>query len=180
MAAQTLCITPGVHITSDRCIILDDGPTVVIGDLHLGYECTMEQSGMYLPRINTNSIRDSLNDIIYRYEPSRVVILGDIKHNFERPRSEEYIDVHTIMSLLLEAVDTIVIKGNHDNYLQNIISDLGLIVKDYVDIMGFRLEHGHIDSGKRPTIIAHEHPCIRIPERIGIGLKIHCFVYAKE
>ena len=28
-------IMPGVRASNDRCLILDDGPTVVIGDLHL-------------------------------------------------------------------------------------------------------------------------------------------------
>ena len=67
---------PGVRITSDRCLVLDDGPTVVLGDLHLGYERALEQEGMYLPRINTDSIRESLNTILSRYEPTRVVLLG--------------------------------------------------------------------------------------------------------
>ena len=173
-------ILPGVRITSDRCLILDEGPTVVLGDLHLGYEKALEQEGMYLPRINTESIRESLNDIISRYEPKRIVLLGDIKHDFKRAGFEEKREVRKIFSLLAEAAQVVAVKGNHDNFLQNIVSDLGFLVVDYIDIRGFRLEHGHVDSGVRPVIIGHEHPSVRIPGTVGGGLKIQCFVHAER
>lgn len=173
-------ILPDVRITSDRCLILDEGPTVVIGDLHLGYEKALEEEGMYLPRINTDSIREALNDILSRYEPTRIVLLGDIKHDFRRAGFEEKREVRKIFTLLAEAADVVAVKGNHDNYLQNIVADLGFLVVDYLDIMGFRLEHGHVDSGKRPVIIGHEHPSVRIPGTVGGGLKIQCFVHAEK
>ncbi len=177
---RTKEILPGVTITSDRCLILSKGPTVVIGDLHLGYERALEQEGMYLPRINTDSIREDLNNIISRYEPERFVLLGAMKHDFRHARFEEKREVRRIFTLLTEAAQVVAVKGNHDNYLQNIISDLGLLAVDHIDIMGFRLEHGHEDSGKRPVIIGHEHPSVRIPGSVGGGLKIQCFVHAEK
>ena len=169
-----------MRITNDKCLLLDDGPTAVIGDLHLGYEHALEQDGLYLPRINTGSIRDALNDILSRYEPERVVLLGDVKHDFKRAGFEEKREVRRIIGLLAEAAETVVIKGNHDNYIQNIIADQGILALDHVDIMGFRLEHGHVDSGVRPVIIGHEHPSVRIPGSVGGGMKIQCFVHARR
>ncbi|MBR6038162.1 MAG: metallophosphoesterase [Candidatus Methanomethylophilaceae archaeon] len=176
---RSLEILPGVRVTSDRCLVLEEGPTVVLGDLHLGYERALENEGVYLPRINTDSIRDALNDLLCRYEPSRIVLLGDIKHDFRRSGREEREEIRRILSLLSEAAEVVPVKGNHDNYLQNVISDLGLLAADYVDVMGFRLEHGHVDSGVRPVIIGHEHPSVRIPGSVGGSLKVHCFVHAK-
>ncbi|MDR3281997.1 MAG: metallophosphoesterase [Candidatus Methanoplasma sp.] len=174
---QSLEILPGVRITNDRCLLLDDGPTAVLGDLHLGYESSLEDEGLYLPRINTNSIADSLNRMLSRYEPSRVVLLGDIKHDFRRTGREGRDEVRRVLGLLGEAADVTVVKGNHDNFLQNILSDMGLLVTDYVDMAGFRLEHGHADTGKRPVIIGHEHPSVKIPGVVSGGMKIHCFVH---
>jgi len=173
-------ILPGVRVTNDRCLILDDGPTVVLGDLHLGYESALEEEGMYIPRMNTESIRDAMNNILSAYEPERVVLLGDIKHDFKRSKREASAEVRKIIGLLAEASDVIVIKGNHDNFLQNILSDMGLLAADYVDLGGFRMEHGHVDSGVRPVVIGHEHPSVRIPGVMSGGMKIHCFVHQKE
>ena len=82
MGARSIEVFPGVTITNDRCLILKEGPTAVIGDLHLGYESALESEGMFIPRTNTESVRDSLNRIIDKYEPARIVLLGDIKHDF--------------------------------------------------------------------------------------------------
>lgn len=177
---RTLEIRPGVHITNDKCLILDEGPTVVIGDLHLGYEHALEQDGLYLPRINTGSIRDALNDIMSRYEPECVVLLGDVKHDFRRAGREESNQVRGIIDLISEDAQVVVVRGNHDNYIQNIVSDMGIMAVSHIDIMGYRLEHGHEDSGVRPVIIGHEHPSVRIPGAVGGGMKIQCFVHAEK
>ncbi|MDO5861781.1 MAG: metallophosphoesterase [Thermoplasmata archaeon] len=177
---RSLEIRPGVRITNDKCLVLDDGPTVVIGDLHLGYERALEQDGLYLPRLNTGSIRDALNDIMSRYEPERVVLLGDVKHDFRRAGREEREQVRGIVGLIAEDAQVVVVKGNHDNYIQNIISDMGILAVDHIDVMGYRLEHGHEDSGVRPVIIGHEHPSVRIPGAVGGGMKIQCFVHAEK
>jgi putative SbcD/Mre11-related phosphoesterase len=177
---RSLEIMPGVEITSDRCAILSDGPTAVLGDLHLGYESALEGEGMYIPRINTASVVDSLNDLLSRYEPSRVVLLGDVKHGFGRSRREERGEVRRVLSLLAEAAEVLVVKGNHDNFLQNALADTGIAAADHVDMAGFRLEHGHFDSGARPVIIGHEHPSVRIPGAVSGGLKVHCFVHERR
>ena len=177
---ESMEILPGVRVTSDRCLVLDDGPTVVLGDLHLGYERALEEEGMYIPRINTDSIREALNRIICKYEPKRIVLLGDIKHDFKRTRYEGKEEVRKIIELLENAADVIVIKGNHDNFLQNILYDTDLMAVDYVDLCGFRMEHGHNDSGKRPVIIGHEHPSVRIAGSVSGGVKLQCFLHLKE
>ena len=173
-------IEPGVRVTNERCLILDRERTLVIGDLHLGYEKALEDEGVYIPRMNTGSIRDSLNRIISKYEPETIVLLGDIKHDFRRAKFEGKEEVRRILDLILGAADVILIKGNHDNYLQNIVSDYGLQAVDYVDIGGYRLEHGHVDSGVRPVIIGHEHPSVRIAGALSGGVKVQCFMYARK
>ena len=73
------------------------------------------------------------------------MLLGDIKHDFKRASFEEKKEVRRIFTLLAEAAQVVAVKGNHDNFLQNIVQDLGFLVVDYIDIMGYRLEHGHED-----------------------------------
>ena len=173
-------IMPGVRASNDRCLVLDDGPTVVIGDLHLGYERALEGEGIYLPRVNTSSIKDSLNRIICRYEPERIVLLGDIKHDFARAPYECRLEVTKVIRMLAAAAEVVVVKGNHDNFLENILSDMRMDVLDHTDIAGFRLEHGHIDSGVRPVIIAHEHPSVRISDGMNGSVKLQCFLHSAD
>ncbi len=174
-------ILPGVRITNERCLILEgEGPTAVLGDLHLGYERAMEDEGMYIPRVNTGSVREGLNRILSKYEPRHVVLLGDIKHDFRRSRYEASREIGSVIDLIAEAAEVTVIRGNHDNFIQNVLSDFGLHARDHIDLAGFRLEHGHVDSGRRPVIIGHEHPSIRVPGIMSGGVKLQCFVHARR
>jgi len=177
---ESIEILPGVKVTNERCLVFDDGPTVVIGDLHLGYESALEGEGMYIPRMNTRSIRDSINRILSKYEPKRFVLLGDIKHDFRRAPNECRAEVMTIMNMIRDACELILVRGNHDNFLQNVLPDTNMEVYENIDLCGFRMEHGHIDSGKRPVVIGHEHPSVRIQGAVGGGVKLQCFVYARE
>ena len=81
-------VEPGLRVTNDRCIVFEEEKVLVIGDLHLGYEKALEDEGMYLPRLNTESIREALNRLIEKYEPKEIVLLGDIKHDFKRAKFE--------------------------------------------------------------------------------------------
>lgn len=173
-------VEPGLRVTNDRCIIFDEERVLVIGDLHLGYEKALEDEGMYLPRMNTESIRESLNRLIEKYEPKEIVLLGDIKHDFKRAKYEGKEEVRAVVRLIADAAKVVIVKGNHDNYVQNIVADMGIPVVDYVDIRGYRLEHGHIDSGKRPVIIGHEHPSVKISGALSGGIKMQCFMYARK
>lgn len=177
---QTLELSPGVSISNDRCLLLEDGAVMVISDLHLGYESALEEDGLHLPRINTTSIKESLHRTIHRYEPETVVLLGDIKHDFRRPDQECRREILEILDLISETSRPVMIRGNHDNYLQNITSGTDYEVFDYIDTATFRLEHGHFDSGVRPVILGHEHPSLRVYDSIGAYIKLPCFLHARN
>ena len=78
--------------------------------------------------------------------------------------------------LIVPKVGTAVTVGS----LTGGLSELVVLAVDHVDIMGYRLEHGHVDSGVRPVIIGHEHPSIRIAGSVGGGMKMLCFVHAER
>jgi len=172
-------LMPGVKISNDRCLILDDS-VMVISDLHLGYESALEAEGLHLPRINTQSIRESLHRCIHRYEPETVVMLGDIKHDFRRPDWECRRDILELLDFISETSRPVLVKGNHDNFLQNILSGSRYEVVDSLRVGNLHLEHGHEDSGRRPLAIGHEHPSIRIYDSIGAHVKLPCFLWVPQ
>ncbi len=176
---QCLDIMPGVRLSNDRCLILDDS-TMIISDLHLGYESSLESEGVHLPRINTLGIRESLHRCLDRHEPDTVVILGDVKHDFRRPDGECRRDIMSILELIAETARPLLVRGNHDNYLQNVIAGSRFEMHDSLDIAGFRLEHGHEDSGVRPVVIGHEHPSLRIRDATGASVKLPCFLWSER
>jgi len=174
---NSLEIMPGLSISNDLCAILGRQRAVVISDLHIGYESVMEDSGLHLPRIQTASMRESLLRIMERHAPEQVIILGDLKHEFSRNLAQEWNEVREFLSLITERAEITVIRGNHDNYLATISSKLGLTLMDEYEADGIHFAHGHQYIAKRPLVIGHEHPSVRLFDSVGAYLKMPCFVH---
>ncbi len=172
-------ILPQVTITNDMCALLGTD-TVVIADLHIGYESAMEEQGLSLPRIQVNELRERLLHILDKYEPERTVILGDMKHEFSRNLRQEWDDVQHLLSLLKSQTEVVIVRGNHDNYLATIASKMDVpMVREHRE-EGITLTHGHRDSKQRPIMMGHEHPSIKIFDEVGAYVRFHCYMLDRE
>jgi uncharacterized protein len=170
-------VMPGLLITNQLCAIIKDEGTVVVSDLHVGYESVLEDSGLHLPRIQTEAMRDSLLDIIDRFSPERFLLLGDLKHEFSRNLAQEWSEARRILGTLQDHGEVIIVRGNHDNYLATIASKLGVrMVEEHV-AMGIHFAHGHLPNPYRPLVMGHEHPSVRLFDSVGAYVKLPCFVH---
>jgi uncharacterized protein len=173
-------VMPGLLITNQLCAIIKDEGTVVVSDLHVGYESVLEDSGLHLPRIQTEAMRDSLLDIIDRFSPERFLLLGDLKHEFSRNLAQEWSEARRILGTLQDHGEVIIVRGNHDNYLANIASKLGVrMVEEHV-AAGIHFAHGHLPNHNRPLVMGHEHPSVRLFDSVGAYVKLPCFVHLER
>lgn len=166
----------------------DDG-ILVIGDLQLGYEEQLFNSGMAFP---LNQLEQSINDFQKIIDKLRednlvlknIVLLGDLKHHFGYNKSESKA-VREFLSFLerfLPGGGIILIRGNHEKFL--------IDNRDYKDYYltnsGILFLHGHkwfdsIDkkllSKVKSVVIAHLHPAIMISDSAGVKKeKFKCFL----
>ncbi len=173
-------IMPGIRITSHRCLWMPEEATAVVADLHIGYESALEYDGIHIPRIQTAAVQESLAEIVDLYAPDRLVVAGDIKHEFSRNLGQEMKDVRKVLDYLNDRTEVVLVKGNHDNYLENIVSRIEMpVVERYVQ-RGVTIVHGHSACADRPLVMGHEHPSIKLVDRIGAYLKLPCFIHLRE
>lgn len=170
-------IIPGLEITNDLCAVMPRERTVVLSDLHIGYESVMEQTGLHLPRIQTATMKGVLHRVIERHSPKRFIILGDLKHEFSRNLSQEWSEVRDLLGILQEWGEVIVVRGNHDNYLATISSKLGVQLLDELELGGIWFVHGHLECADRPLVMGHEHPSVRLFDSVGACVKMPCYVH---
>jgi len=168
-------VMPGLTITNQLSAMVDG--TLVVSDLHIGYESVLEDSGLHLPRIQTETMRDSLLDIVDRYSPDRFLILGDLKHEFSRNLAQEWSEARRILGTLQDHGEVIIIRGNHDNYLSTIASKLGVELVDDYSASGIHFVHGHLPCENRPLVMGHEHPSVRLFDSVGAYVKLPCFLH---
>ena len=154
---------------------------LVVADLHLGYEAVLEYEGLTVPRVQTPKLEKYMRSITEETKPCKIVVAGDLKHNFSRNLDQEWGDVSRFVHFLADLAPLEVVKGNHDNYLASILAELKVPLSNELMVGDVRVVHGH--SGKlteHMTIMGHIHPAIRLKDTIGASLKDHCFLYERS
>lgn len=173
---------------SERLRILPGGAALivpeevlVVADLHLGCEAALEQEGLSLPRVQTRKVEAYVRRLVEEVSPSKMIVAGDLKHNFSRNLTQEWQDVSRFVRGLSDMVPLEVVKGNHDNFLFSILGELGTPLAMETVVGGIRVVHGH--AGRctdAPTIIGHIHPSLVLKDGVNAGLKDRCFLYSER
>ena len=161
--------------------MLTEENVLVVADMHLGAEAALEYEGLSLPRVQTKKIADYMAGIISDISPSKVVVAGDLKHNFSRNLVQEWHDVERFVKSLSGKASLEVVKGNHDNFLGSILRGHGVPLRNELFVSGVRIVHGH--SGRltdETTVMGHLHPSIRLTDGVGAAVKDRCFLYDKK
>ncbi len=174
-------LNDSIRLFPGGAALLPDAKALLISDLHLGCEAALEYEGMSIPRMQTRHIRNYLSGLIDNLDVSRIIIVGDLKHNFSRNLEQEWDDVSSFVSDLSSNLSVEVVKGNHDNYLGLILREHSIPLVKELEVCGIRILHGHQGSlDDRPTIIGHLHPSIVLRDTAGASVKDNCFLYSEE
>jgi hypothetical protein len=169
-----------IVISGYGLVYMPDEETIGISDLHLGFEIYMESQGLFLPRMQMKLEEERIESILREYQPSTVLINGDIKHEFSHNSPQEWVEVRRLFTLLKGKCNVIVVRGNHDNYIINIARMFGIRVVRSLNVGKAKFAHGDmLIGGKKGStvIIGHEHPAIRVVDSIGGSIKFPAFLY---
>jgi hypothetical protein len=155
---------------------------LVLSDLHIGFEEVMAQKGLLLPKIQTSEILELLDNVIDRYKPEQILIDGDFKHEFSQNVEQEWRDIKKIIEFILSRTKLTIVRGNHDNFLKNILTKYNVPFLPSIKINNYLIAHGDkmIDKKNNFLILGHEHPSLKIRDSIGAIVTIPAFLYAPE
>lgn len=162
---------------------------LVVGDLHLGFEESLRSSGVMLP---LNIFGELLADFDKVFEKvgkvDKVILLGDVKHEFGRINYGERKEFGELFSYLKNKTkEFIVIKGNHDAIIEFLVKDFeGVDLVDYLILEDVVFLHGDKDFPEihekkiKKWVVAHGHPAITLYENHGSKKeKYKCFLIGK-
>ena len=148
---------------------------LVVADLHLGIESGLVAEGISLPS-QTPRIRDRLIELISNSSPSRLIILGDVKHNVPISSWQEWRELPALFEELSGLVRVEVVKGNHDGGLEGMLPRGVSVHGPRGIVIGKRrkvgLVHGHTwpspEVMRSDIIIAgHNHPAVEFRDELG-------------
>ncbi|MCS7134253.1 MAG: metallophosphoesterase [Candidatus Pacearchaeota archaeon] len=158
--------------------------TLVLTDLHIGYEEALAKEGFLVPKILAKEMKQEIKDLL-KLKPKIVVINGDLKHEFGEISKQEWFDTLEILDMLLkDGRRVILVKGNHDTILGPIAKKKNLEIVDFYKLKEICFLHGHkiflevLDKKIKVLITGHEHPAISLREGVKQE-KFKCFLLGK-
>ncbi|MCL5440556.1 MAG: metallophosphoesterase [Candidatus Marsarchaeota archaeon] len=160
--------------------------SIVVADMHLGYEGAMAGEGAFLPKVNLKEICREVKEGIARSGAERVIVDGDIKSEFSKVSVDELNELHGFASFLeKEGVMPVLVKGNHDNFVDRYRGAFRMeIYGGHAEIGEYLFLHGDKEPARikrrtRMVVMGHEHPAITISTALGRREKVKCFLYGR-
>lgn len=168
-----------------KCLLIKaNGKRILaVGDLHLGYEETLNLAGIYISREMFNEIISEFNEIFSKTgKLDEIILLGDVKHDFGKNLNQEWNDALKLFEYFESKAKKIIItRGNHDNYLKNITSKKQIEVLDYYISKEYCFLHGNkeypemLSKDIKFWIMGHAHPAVKITDNFKTE-KYKCFL----
>ncbi len=153
---------------------------LVINDLHLGYEGELHAKGVLVPKVQYELVVTEMEKILSVVTPKKIVINGDLKHEFGRISNQEWRDVLSFLDFCLKQCEVVVIQGNHDPIVKPIAEKKGVSVVTSLEVGETLIVHGDevVETSLKRVVIGHEHPAISIVEG-SKKEKYKCFLRGK-
>jgi len=154
---------------------------LIINDLHIGYEEALHRQGILVPKFQLREIIKEMEQILKKVKPEKIIINGDLKHEFGTVLRQEWSEVLQFLDFCLQHCrEVIIIKGNHDPIIKPIAEKRGIRVATEYLVDDIAIVHGDklIETKAKRIIIGHEHPAITIREK-SKREKYKCFLKGK-
>lgn len=153
---------------------------LLVADLHLGREATLQQAGISLPNGGTSRTLERLTTVIANYQPAELWILGDLVHARNSLTETNWNQISSVFSRLTPT-SIHLIEGNHDRSSRGKLSELLMTIHTTPMLvesiwLAHDAEHDFLDAAIRPSrqsvIAGHVHPGYRLPDT---GERLKCF-----
>ena len=158
--------------------------TLIIADLHIGIEHVLRNAGFNIPS-QSKKMMEKIIILCKKHKISRVVIVGDVKHNIPNISYQEFDEIPGFFEELLSICSVDIVPGNHDGEIKKLLpkdvkihSPKGFILDD----AGFF--HGHTRPDEnvmkcRYAVMGHNHPVIVFKDRLGYRISKPCWLRGK-
>jgi DNA ligase-associated metallophosphoesterase len=182
MTFETLTVEAGGHplqLSAQRAAFDPHLKSLLIADAHFGKDAVFRAHGVPVPAGTTNDDLARLDALIARYQPQRLVFLGDMLHGRASLGSE------TMRALIAwrtrhAQLQIAMVEGNHDRSAGHLPPELAIdtVIEPY--------RHGPWALCHYPQTVegayvlsGHEHPVYVIASRVD-AVRVPCFRFAEH
>jgi len=170
-----------LHLHPYKAIYWPKQRALLLSDLHLGKGAHFRKAGIPVPRGVTDDNFARLRALIDLFQPTRILLLGDLFHSDRNHVWSTFCAfTHEFPNLDFELV-----PGNHDIMPPAAYTEARLIMRPEIYVVdGLALSHHPLEENQRPAetynIYGHIHPCVRLHDGAGNGMKLPAFFFGKH
>ncbi len=146
-------------------MIEGDKKSLVITDLHLGFENALSLNNVFLGKNKTvTEITKEIELLIDKTKPDSLILLGDVKSGINSITKTEWETVPVFFENITKLIDTILVPGNHDANIEKLIpNEITLAGSKGIIIDDMLLTHGHTMPSENfsqinTIVMGHIHP----------------------
>ena len=159
--------------------------TLIVADLHLGWEMNLAERGIYIPSQMTK-ILQKLLQLIEETKPNTLLFLGDVKDTIAKAGTSEWQDVPDFFEAVKRKVgDVQIIRGNHDGNLEPLLPPtVRLHPSTGIALDDTGLFHGHTWPAKKllrcsTLVMGHVHPTAAFRDSLGFQITTPVWIKAE-
>ena len=165
----------------DRAAYWPSRRILLLADLHLGKGAHFRRAGIAVPRLVSDVNFARLQGLIEEFDPVRILLLGDLFHSDHNHVWGAFCDFtasHPNISFEL-------VPGNHDILPPHCYEEARLLMHaEIISIGPFSLSHHPLKEEQRLAdkynLCGHVHPCVKLVDRAGSGMKLPCFFFGQR
>jgi hypothetical protein len=158
--------------------------TMVIADLHIGWEMALSAKGIHVPT-QMPKLLNKLTNLISTYRPEKLLILGDVKHTIATAEIGEWQDIPDFFNELKKQIQEIlIIRGNHDGNLEPLLlENIKILPSTGMTIGEVGFFHGHRWPSPsllkcKTLVMGHVHPVVAFRDPAGFRITKQVWVKA--
>ncbi|HYE53932.1 MAG TPA: ligase-associated DNA damage response endonuclease PdeM [Chitinophagaceae bacterium] len=174
LKGESLCLS------ADRCIFWEGQKALIVSDLHFGKTGHFRKSGIAVPQ---KVYREDMQRLVHQlqfFKPEQLIVVGDFFHS----HANKELDMFLKWRNDLEALNIILVKGNHDILKDAWYSQANIsVVEDCFNMGPFTFVHDLDSCGPQPgqyILSGHIHPGIYISGAGKQSLRLPCFYFTRN
>jgi uncharacterized protein len=164
-------------LSATRTIFWEEQKALILSDLHFGKTGHFRKAGIAIPQSVYKEDLQRLINLIQYFKPRQIIAVGDLFHS----RVNLELDLFKRWRKNFEALNFILVKGNHDILKEGWYEDADIKVTDELLLDEFLFIHQHCEAREDVfTFCGHIHPGVIINGLGKQSLRFPCFYFTKH